>query len=56
MHTPLRPRSRQHISAILFLFLGVGLPLALFGELAEDVVTHENVNFDLPLLQFVQNG
>ena len=39
--------------ALLGLFCGIGLPMLLFGGLAEDVWTREGLPFDLPLLRWL---
>lgn len=39
--------------ALLGLFCGIGLPMLLFGGLAEDVWTREGLPFDLPFLRWL---
>jgi membrane-associated phospholipid phosphatase len=47
------PWLRVYRWRLLILFVGVFLPLWIFGELAEDVVSQENFFFDQPLLLFM---
>ena len=44
---------RRHQWQLLALFIGVLVPLFIFGSLAEDVVEREPFFFDVPLLQFL---
>lgn len=39
--------------ALLGLFLGIGLPLLLFGALADDVREREGLPFDIPILDWL---
>jgi undecaprenyl-diphosphatase len=43
---------RRHYAKFIMLFIGVLVPLYLFGSLAEDVVEHEVFFFDRPILLF----
>ena len=40
---------------LLMLFVGVLIPLFVFGELAEDVAEHESFFFDDPILLFMHS-
>ncbi|MEO6967980.1 MAG: phosphatase PAP2 family protein [Rhodanobacteraceae bacterium] len=42
--------AKRHGWRLLMLFVCIGLPLALFGELAEDVHASETFGFDQPIL------
>lgn len=46
-------RLRARRIQLVILFVGVLIPLALFGELAEDVLEHESFFFDQPILLFM---
>jgi membrane-associated phospholipid phosphatase len=52
VRTRILPWLRVHRWRLLLLFVGVFLPLYLFGELAEDVVAQEALIFDDPILLF----
>jgi undecaprenyl-diphosphatase len=43
----------RHFAALLMLFVGVFVPLVVFGMLAETVIEKEVFSFDLPILTFV---
>lgn len=42
--------AKRHGWRLLLLFLGIGVPLAIFGEIAEDVHASEMFGFDKPIL------
>ncbi|MET3140028.1 membrane-associated phospholipid phosphatase [Undibacterium sp. GrIS 1.2] len=52
MH-PLKSWLRHHYGSLLALFIGVLVPLFIFGSLAEEVVEHEVFSFDKPILLFI---
>jgi membrane-associated phospholipid phosphatase len=45
--------TKRHFKTLLTLFIGVLVPLAVFGVLAEDVIDKEVFSFDRPILLFV---
>ena len=44
-----------HRTAIALLFLGIAIPLLVFGMLADDVLEHERFAFDLPIQMFLHH-
>lgn len=47
--------ARRHAGKLFLLFVGLLVPLYLFGELAEDVLESEVLAFDQPLLLFMRD-
>lgn len=46
---------KRNWTRVLLLFLGVLVPLAVFGALAEDVAEHEDFRWDVPLLEWLHS-
>lgn len=53
LRTRILPWLRVHRVRLLLLFVGVFIPLWVFGELAEDVLAQEHFFFDAPVLLFL---
>jgi undecaprenyl-diphosphatase len=45
----------RHFAALLMLFVGVFVPLVVFGMLADDVIEKQVFSFDLPILTYVHS-
>jgi undecaprenyl-diphosphatase len=55
VRTRILPWLRLHRLRLLILFVGVLIPLWIFGALAEDVLERENFFFDIPILTFMHS-
>lgn len=55
VRTRILPWLRAHRLRLLVLFIGVLIPLWIFGALAEDVIERQSFFFDVPILLFMHS-